>query len=101
MRRSSQLRCERVKIFQVNHHHFEDLVERIYKRKYDFVNDTGCRVDCSIDCVVDGRVHPDDYDLLEKFKEEGEHYFIASILLDDMCNKRLIKNGHYYIKRWF
>lgn len=85
---------------EIKYSDFTRLVEKVYGQEYDFVEDMGCSNNSfKIFNGVgkDGILANERRRELDRFIKIGKYDYIARILLNDMCDKKIIESGNYLI----
>ena len=78
---------------------FERIVNDIYGVNYEFVADQEAHNDTSYEYDVHKRKFSEwENNSLDKFKKEGKYSYMAGTILDDLCDKGVIEEGHYIIR---
>ena len=73
-------------------------IKEQYGQNFNFVCDEECSNDSQHEYEVE-KEELDEYNIekLNKFKETGKHLYLIRIILTDMCNNELIKEGTYLV----
>ena len=93
---------EKREVFVVTDKEIEKIVESHYGREYDFKEgETTEHINGSylVPHVVFGKnISPVQQNILDKFvRGERSPYFLAYVLMQDMCNKEIIPEGVYIV----
>ncbi|MBI4919560.1 hypothetical protein HY837_06520 [archaeon] len=95
---SLTLEVRKLTVLEVSWSKFEDFIQKVYNKEYDFVADQECSNDSSHAFErITGKLDEYEESDLKKFVETGEYNNLASILLEDLCRKKLIERGNYLI----
>lgn len=94
------IKIEETLVFEIEYGDFEKLVQRVYGQNYEFADD----MECSNDSVHRFSVKEEPLSRfvwgeedIDKFTKTGKSSFIGHVLLQDMCNKKIIQPGKYLI----
>jgi len=86
-------------VIEMDYNEFEELVKKVYGRKWSFVADQELRNDTSWTCRVE-KEELDEFELsdIEKFKQGELHTYLANTLLTDLVNNGHLQPGDYLIE---
>ena len=90
---------EVVAVYKLYYKDFEAIVNSVYKvDDYRFTVDYECANDSSHEFTVDKHCNDQlEIDMISTFRETGKGLYLASIILDDLCDSDLIPAGNYII----
>ena len=93
-----KLKYEEITYKQVEYHELEDLILHVYKQEYNIAAREEKSNDISLTYnVKKEELHEYYVYKLEKFIKTGKGSYMLSSLLQDMCNRDIIKEGNYLI----
>jgi len=84
--------------FEIDCFDFEILIEKVYGQAFEYPDNMGCINDsCKLFTVSGKELDEFERETVDKFIETGSGTYIAYSLLNDLCNKKIIKPGNYLV----
>jgi len=94
-----ELRATKMVSYVVDYNDLETFIDNVYGKHFSFTEDQESGNDSSHEFSV-SKEKLDKYEQkkLEEFVNDGDYCFSTSLIMNDLCNKGLIKPGHYIIR---
>ena len=85
-------------IHELDYNDFNKIVESVYGHEFNFVADQETGNDSASTFSGDGKLDEFDQNIVDKFAETGEGYYLAPYLLNDLVAKGYLPVGDYVIE---
>lgn len=91
------LKHKRVEMFEVDYKDLEKFIQDHANQEYDIVSGQECGNSSSIQIRVDGELDKYDVEMWSRFKKTGRGSCLLVVILNALCNDKLILPGQYLI----
>jgi hypothetical protein len=82
---------------KVDYNDLSEYIKHIYGKEFDIIDDQEKGNDSLCDVRVTGKLDKYAKDSLEKWLKTGRHSYLLSAVMNDLCDKKLIKPGYYVV----
>lgn len=91
------LKMKKITLFEIDDIELNRFIKKEYGKDFSFAADQEAPRDSQHRFSVNGDLDSFDQASIEKFKKTGNFSYLSRILLDDLCQRKILESGTYLI----